>query len=257
MSPFGVDRSAGRGIGKMREDARRILLEARKGIARHDMRPANTFAGGLMEQGLQGSAVDGELRPAISASRAPRLGPDLLAMPVEEGGLFDRCGHPVRGEQAELEQLADGARLEVDAKAQSLNPWGGLEALGLNARGVQAECYGQPTNSAADDDDPHAGLSLQHRCGNFVQHGCSWTGFFIDRPVAIQLRRLHGLVGPRIGRRLKLRDLHVLLAVAECGGMARAAEKLAITHPYVSEDHLKPRGNARGATLTAAPAASS
>src|SRR4028119_73980 len=39
----------------------------------------------------------------------------------------------------------------------------------------------------------------------------------------------------RIGRRIKLRELHVLLAVAECGGMAKAAERLAITHPVVSK----------------------
>src|SRR5262245_39277541 len=39
----------------------------------------------------------------------------------------------------------------------------------------------------------------------------------------------------RIGRQLKLRDLHVLLAVAECGSMAKAAERLAITHPVVSK----------------------
>jgi DNA-binding transcriptional LysR family regulator len=39
----------------------------------------------------------------------------------------------------------------------------------------------------------------------------------------------------RVGRRVKLRDLHVLMAVAECGGMARAAERLAITHPVVSK----------------------
>ena len=39
----------------------------------------------------------------------------------------------------------------------------------------------------------------------------------------------------RVGRRIKLRDLHVLLAVAECGGMAKAAERLAITHPVVSK----------------------
>jgi DNA-binding transcriptional LysR family regulator len=41
--------------------------------------------------------------------------------------------------------------------------------------------------------------------------------------------------GDRIGRQLKLRDLHVLLAVAECGSMAKAAERLAITHPVVSK----------------------
>ncbi|MBL6458871.1 LysR family transcriptional regulator [Belnapia sp. T6] len=39
----------------------------------------------------------------------------------------------------------------------------------------------------------------------------------------------------RIGRRIKLRDLHVLLAVVECGSMAKAAESLAITHPVVSK----------------------
>jgi DNA-binding transcriptional LysR family regulator len=39
----------------------------------------------------------------------------------------------------------------------------------------------------------------------------------------------------RIGRRLKLRDLHVLLTVAQCGSMAKAATQLAISHPVVSK----------------------
>jgi LysR family pca operon transcriptional activator len=38
----------------------------------------------------------------------------------------------------------------------------------------------------------------------------------------------------RIGRRIKLRDLHILLAIAECGSMAKAAEHLAISQPVVS-----------------------
>jgi len=38
----------------------------------------------------------------------------------------------------------------------------------------------------------------------------------------------------RIGRRIKLRDLHILLAVAECGSMAKAAKHLAISQPVVS-----------------------
>ena len=38
----------------------------------------------------------------------------------------------------------------------------------------------------------------------------------------------------RIGRRIKLSDLHVLLAVAQTGSMARAANELAISHPAVS-----------------------
>jgi DNA-binding transcriptional LysR family regulator len=38
----------------------------------------------------------------------------------------------------------------------------------------------------------------------------------------------------RIGRRIKLSDLHVLLSVAQCGSMAKAASELAISHPAVS-----------------------
>lgn len=39
----------------------------------------------------------------------------------------------------------------------------------------------------------------------------------------------------RIGRRVKLRDLHILLAVAQSGNMSRAADRLAISHPVVSK----------------------
>ena len=39
----------------------------------------------------------------------------------------------------------------------------------------------------------------------------------------------------RIGRRLRPRDLHVFLAVAEKGNMAKAAEQLAISRPVVSK----------------------
>jgi DNA-binding transcriptional LysR family regulator len=39
----------------------------------------------------------------------------------------------------------------------------------------------------------------------------------------------------RIGRRLKLRDLHILLAVVQRGSMARAAVELAISQPAVSK----------------------
>src|SRR5579872_6679819 len=39
----------------------------------------------------------------------------------------------------------------------------------------------------------------------------------------------------RIGRRIRLRDLHVVLAVAESGSMAKASTNLAISHPVVSK----------------------
>jgi DNA-binding transcriptional LysR family regulator len=39
----------------------------------------------------------------------------------------------------------------------------------------------------------------------------------------------------RIGRRVKLRDLHIALAVAEAGSMTRAAEEMAVSYPVVSK----------------------
>jgi DNA-binding transcriptional LysR family regulator len=39
----------------------------------------------------------------------------------------------------------------------------------------------------------------------------------------------------RIGRRLKLRDLRILMTVVECGTMGKAAERLAISQPVVSK----------------------
>lgn len=39
----------------------------------------------------------------------------------------------------------------------------------------------------------------------------------------------------RIGRRLKLRDLHILSIVVQCGGMAKAASQLGMSQPAVSE----------------------
>jgi DNA-binding transcriptional LysR family regulator len=39
----------------------------------------------------------------------------------------------------------------------------------------------------------------------------------------------------RIGRRLKLRDVNILLAVVQSGSMARAAERLAVSQPVVSK----------------------
>jgi DNA-binding transcriptional LysR family regulator len=41
--------------------------------------------------------------------------------------------------------------------------------------------------------------------------------------------------GQRIGRRLKLRDLHILFAVVECGSMTKAAKQLAVSNPVVSK----------------------
>src|SRR5262245_29606481 len=39
----------------------------------------------------------------------------------------------------------------------------------------------------------------------------------------------------RIGKRLKLRDLHILLAVVECGNMSKAAKQLSVSNPVVTK----------------------
>src|ERR1044072_1145981 len=39
----------------------------------------------------------------------------------------------------------------------------------------------------------------------------------------------------RIGRRIRLRDLHVVLAVAEHGSMAKVSAHLSISHPVISK----------------------
>jgi len=45
----------------------------------------------------------------------------------------------------------------------------------------------------------------------------------------------------QVGRRLKLRDLHVFLAVARRGSMAKAAVELNVSQPVVSEVIAGPR----------------
>ncbi len=39
----------------------------------------------------------------------------------------------------------------------------------------------------------------------------------------------------RIGHRIKLRDLHILRAVAQWGSMAKAANQLSVSHPVISK----------------------
>jgi hypothetical protein len=51
----------------------------------------------------------------------------------------------------------------------------------------------------------------------------------------------------RIGRRVKLRDLHILLAVAQTGNMVPAADSLAISQPVISKRY--PTSNTRSASV--------
>jgi DNA-binding transcriptional LysR family regulator len=53
--------------------------------------------------------------------------------------------------------------------------------------------------------------------------------------IAVQLWGKKVQWSDRIGRRVKLRDLHILLAVAQSGSMARAADGLAVSQPVISK----------------------
>src|SRR5713226_5367575 len=53
--------------------------------------------------------------------------------------------------------------------------------------------------------------------------------------IATQLSEQPMQWSDRIGRRVKLRDLHILLAVAQTGSMVRAADNLAISQPVISK----------------------
>src|SRR5882724_311360 len=41
----------------------------------------------------------------------------------------------------------------------------------------------------------------------------------------------------RIGRKIKLRDLHILLAVVQAGSMAKAGSQLAVSQPIAEMEH--------------------
>ena len=64
----------------------------------------------------------------------------------------------------------------------------------------------------------------------------------------------------RVGHRIQLRDLHVLMAIADTGSMAKAAAKLGISHPAISKTISEIEGtlgvrlfdrNSQGVELTA------
>src|SRR5262249_31015985 len=56
---------------------------------------------------------------------------------------------------------------------------------------------------------------------------------FIPERTSLMLRKIDW--ESQIGRRLRLRDLHVFSAVVQHGSMAKAARQLGVSHPAVSE----------------------
>ena len=65
----------------------------------------------------------------------------------------------------------------------------------------------------------------------------SWQFLILNLTIAHQLTKSGAKMewSERIGRRIRLRDLHILLAVVQCKSMAKAAKHLAISKPVVSK----------------------
>src|ERR1700755_3092712 len=69
------------------------------------------------------------------------------------------------------------------------------------------------------------------QCACFALNGKVLFSFiWLPTLVRVKLMRWND----RIGRRIKLSDLHILLAVAQSGSMAKAANELAVSNPVVS-----------------------
>jgi DNA-binding transcriptional LysR family regulator len=73
-----------------------------------------------------------------------------------------------------------------------------------------------------------------------IKIGCSLSSAGIEEKfefliVLFRFGKCHMLDASQISRRIKLRQLNVLIAVVECGSMAKAAEQLAISQPVVSK----------------------
>src|SRR4051812_26700520 len=125
-------------------NAIRVLNEMREAIAGEDALASDPRPYGIIKDEVQVAAVDRVLRPAIAGGDSSWLGPDELAelVVVGEGGGFDGdLGQFVA--EAELDQLANGIWLKVDADTERLDLWHLLEDIHVDARRMQTQSCGQ------------------------------------------------------------------------------------------------------------------
>src|SRR5690348_9565888 len=91
-------------------------------------------------------------------------------------------------------------------------------------------CKGIRQFSTSPSTSPLAAQGLHRTCWALIRQysifRCSYKGTPMTKPVNWE---------SRIGRRVRLRDLHILFTVVQHGGMAKAASSLGISQPAVSE----------------------
>ena len=147
---------AGGPVDEMGLNAIRVLDEMREAMTGEDAFAADPRPHRIVKDEMQVAAVDRVLRPAVAGGDSSRLGPDQLAELVvigEGGGLDGDLGKLVA--KAELDQLADGVRLQIDADAERLDRRNLLEDRHVDARRMQAQRRGEAADTAPDHQNFH------------------------------------------------------------------------------------------------------
>src|ERR1700750_2911565 len=155
-SPRAVARCEPRRSQKM---AFLALSTPRKGpqpVAGVDVRLAEPRTYRLVDDRLEPTAMNGELRHLVAGIGAAQLAPDLLAEAVGVEQLVGADPHRVEPlEQPELGQLLDGMGQCVDADPELANGIRLLVDVAIDAAGVQPERGRETADAAADNDDLH------------------------------------------------------------------------------------------------------
>ena len=127
--------------------------------------------GGVPTLGLLASAVGGELRRVVAGMQAARLRPDRLPQVVHVGQAPGADCHGVElRQQAELGQLADRVRQDVDADAERAHLRRRFQHLAGDAAGVEHQRQDQAADAAARD---------EHRQGRRRRAVQGWPAPFI------------------------------------------------------------------------------
>ena len=159
IAAHGLQLLAGRAIDEPGRHALLVLGEGIEGVTEEDILIADAGPHCLVQDHQQSTAMDRVLRPAVAGGEAARFAPDalpVLGVKRELGGRDRLAGELIA--QTQLDQLAHGVRLDVDADADRTQLRHGLVDARLDARGVQGERGSQSADAAAHHDHPHPSL---------------------------------------------------------------------------------------------------
>src|SRR5262249_30382507 len=149
-------------VDELSGDAGFVLTECAEPMAGMDAGVAEPLAHRLIDDALQATAMDRELRHVIAGVEAARLAPDLLTETIGVEQLVSADPHRIETlQQAEGGALFDGMRWVIEADAELAVLLGLFEGPAIEAARVQHRRGGQPADAAACDDRFHGRLFWQ------------------------------------------------------------------------------------------------